>query len=203
MLRVALTGNIASGKSAVARVWQEQGAAVIDADELAREAVGPGTPALARISARFGSDVLRADGSLDRAALRRLVFADTARRAALEAIVHPEIRRLRDAREARLAGLGTRIVVNVIPLLFETGMQHEFDEVVLVDAPEEVRRARLVELRGLDDGEARAMMEAQMPASAKRAGASIVIENDGTREALEQRAREVWLHLQARADECA
>ncbi|HEX5631974.1 MAG TPA: dephospho-CoA kinase, partial [Gemmatimonadales bacterium] len=183
--------------------WARAGAAIIDADVLAREAVAPGTPGLAAVVAAFGPEVLHADGSLDRAALRGLVFEDAAARARLESIVHPEIARLRAEREAELAAAGATLVVHVIPLLFEVGLERDFDVVVLVDAPEAVRRARLVERRGLDGEGARRMIAAQLPAAAKRAHATIVIDNDGTLDALRERARAVWTGLRERAAECA
>jgi dephospho-CoA kinase len=199
MYRVALTGNIASGKSAVAELWRRHGAALIDADVLAREAVAPGSPALARIAERFGEAVLDASGGLDRAALRGRVFADEDARRDLEAIVHPEVARLRAERERELEAAGEAVVVNVIPLLFEVGLEHEFDEVVLVDSPFEQRLARLTELRGLDAGEALQMIRAQAPAERKRAQASLTIDNDGTLDALEEKALRVWMEILERA----
>jgi dephospho-CoA kinase len=203
MLRIALTGNVASGKSAVAEEWRRLGAPIIDADELAREVIQPGSPGHARVVERFGSSVLTAEGAVDRARLRDIVFNDEARRQQLESILHPEIRRLRAEREAALAAAGAEIVVNVIPLLYEVGMAGEFDVVVLVDAPEEVRLARIVEKRGLSVEQARRMIAAQMPATEKRRRATIVIENDATLEALAQRARTVWDSIRMRAEECA
>jgi dephospho-CoA kinase len=194
MRRVGLTGNIASGKSSVSAVWRRLGAHVIDADELARRAVEPGTPGLARIVERFGEGVLGADG-LDRGALRALVFADPAERAALEAIVHPAVARLREVEEARLAAGGATLVVHEIPLLFEAGLAPLFDTVVLVDAPEGERLRRLVDRRGVASDEAKRMMAAQLPAAQKRAQADIVIGNSGTLEALEAEAAAVWRRI--------
>src|SRR5690606_2416198 len=142
MLRVALTGNIASGKSAVSAVWERLGATIVDADELAREAVAPGSAGLARVVERFGAEMLAADGTLDRAALRARVFADDRERRDLEAILHPEIERLRRRADAEAEARGERLVVHVVPLLFETGLDERFDRVVLVDAPEAVRLDR-------------------------------------------------------------
>jgi dephospho-CoA kinase len=190
--RIALTGNIASGKSAVARVWRRRGAAIIDADELARRAVEPGSAALARIVDRFGAEILGDGGALDRAALRAIVFADPAERAALEAIVHPEVARLRRAEEARHAADGAGIVVHEIPLLFEVGLEREFETVVLVDAPDPLRVARLVEQRGIAEAEAKRMVAAQMPAARKRAQATHVLDNAGTLDALERDAAALW-----------
>jgi dephospho-CoA kinase len=199
VLKVALTGNIASGKSSVARVWRELGAHVIEADGLARRAVAPGTEALERIVDRWGPGVLLPDGELDRAALRDVVFRDDAERAALEAIVHPEVRKLREREVDQLAEAGVDVVVSDIPLLFEAGMEQEFDVVVLVDSPEEVRLDRLVRDRGLRAAEAARMIAAQWPVDAKRKGADIVIENSGSLKELEARARRVWADVRTRA----
>lgn len=189
--RVALTGNIASGKSAVADEWSRLGAHIIDADALARHAVEPGTRALSRIEREFGPHVI-ADGRLDRGALGRIVFRDAGKRGLLESIVHPEVERLRVEAETEASRHGATIVVHVIPLLYETGMEAQFDAVVVVDAPEEVRLERLVATRSLSGQDARAMIDAQLPANAKRARADHVIVNDGTLDDLKKRARAVW-----------
>jgi dephospho-CoA kinase len=199
VLKVGLTGNIASGKSAVARVWRGLGARVIDADELARRAVAPGTPALARIVEEWGEKILSADGRLDRAALREIVFRDAAARRRLETIVHPAVRSLRDEEYRAAEASGEEIVVADVPLLFEVGMEDEFDVVVLVDAPAETRRERIVRDRGLGDDEARRMIEAQMPAAQKRGRADLVIENDGTLADLEAQAGRAWGYVRERA----
>ncbi len=200
MLRIGLTGNIAAGKSSVAGVWRSLGATVVDADELARRAVEPGTPGLGLIVEAWGSAVLDADGELDRAALRRIVFDDPEARARLEEIVHPAVYALREEENRLAAERGERLVVADIPLLFEVGMADEFDVVVLVDAPEEERLRRLVEDRGLDPEEAVRMIDAQMPAELKRARADLVIENAGSPAELEAWAREVWAELAGRAE---
>jgi dephospho-CoA kinase len=197
--RVGLTGNIASGKSAVARVWQRLGAHVVDADELARRAVAPGSPGLAAVRAKFGDAAIAPDGSLDRARMRALVFADAAQRTALERIVHPAVARLRLQEEARLEADGARVVVHMVPLLFEAGLTDEVDTIVFVDAPEDVRLERLVRDRGLDPDEARRMIAAQVPAADKRARADILIENDGTLADLELRAETAWRNVSERA----
>ncbi|NLG61270.1 MAG: dephospho-CoA kinase [Candidatus Cloacimonetes bacterium] len=199
LFRVGLTGNIASGKSAVEAIWTSLGAHVVDADVLAREAVEPGSEGLQRVVAHFGPEVLQPDGSLDRAAMRDIVFRDEAARVTLESIVHPEVEQLRRAREDALREQGVRIVVHAIPLLFEVGMEHAFDVVVLVDAPEEERLRRLVEIRNLQEDEAQRMIAAQMPAAEKRERATLVIENDGTLADLEQRAVEAWREIERRA----
>ncbi|MFW5947593.1 MAG: dephospho-CoA kinase [Gemmatimonadota bacterium] len=199
MLRVGLTGNVASGKSSVVRAWLDEGAHVIDADRLARDAVAPGSSGLRQVRDAFGDEVMDGD-TLDRAALRRRVFDDDEVRRRLEAIVHPEVARLRAAAEARLREAGADLVVHDIPLLFEVGLEHEFDVIVLVDAPADVREERLVRYRGLARDEARAMIDAQMPAAPKRDRADIVIENDGTMAELRERAARVWRELRSRAD---
>jgi dephospho-CoA kinase len=181
---IALTGNIAAGKSTVAQRWAARGAAVVDADQLARDAVAPGTPALAAIARQFGAEILLADGSLDRAALRRRVFADAAARTALNAIVHPEVTRRRDVAVHAARASGAPLIVCDIPLLFETGTDRQFETIVLVDAPEAVRLDRLVRDRGLSPTEAQAMIDAQHPSADKRTRAHYILDNDGTRESL-------------------
>ena len=199
MLSVALTGNVAAGKSTVLALLERWGAAVIDADALAREAVARGTPALAAILARFGADLALADGSLDRAKLRRRVLGDRAQREALNALVHPEVRRVEAARLAEARARGVEIVVSDIPLLFEVANPADWDLVVLVDAPEPIRRRRLMDSRGYTAAEADEVIRAQLPSALKRAKSHIVIDNDGTLKALEQRARAVWETLRSEA----
>ena len=196
---MALTGNIAAGKSAVAELFRAWGATLIDADRLAREAQAPGTPGLRAIAERLGQDLVGADGALDRAALRRRVMADPAALAELNRIVHPEVFRRRRALEAEAQRRGDRIVVSDIPLLFEVADPAAFDVVVLVDAPEPVRRARLITERGLSALEADRMLAAQAPSGPKRERSTFVIDNDGDLATLEARAREVWTALLARA----
>jgi dephospho-CoA kinase len=199
LFRVALTGNIASGKSAVADVWAGLGVPIIDADVLAREAVAPGMPGLRQVADLFGASVIRSDGTLDRTAVRDIVFGDALRRRALEQVLHPEISRLREAEEARLLAAGESIVVHVIPLLFETGLERLADAIVFVDAPESVRLDRLVRTRGLSEKEARAMIDAQMPADRKRGRADVVIDNTNSLVALEERALDAWRDIRTRA----
>jgi dephospho-CoA kinase len=199
MLNVALTGNIAAGKSSVAELFRRWGATVLDADAIVRELQQPGTPVMRRIAERFGHAVVRPDGSLDRPALRRIVMADPDARAALERIVHPAVYARRAELAAEAEARGDRVVVSDIPLLFETGDSVAFDAVVLVDAPEPVRLRRLTEHRGLSEAEAREMIGAQMPASAKRTRSHFVIDNDGDLAALERATAAVWRALAARA----
>lgn len=199
MLNVALTGNVASGKSTVAQWFAEWGATVIDADQLVREVQVAGSPVLRAIVDRFGSAVLQPSGELDRAALRRIVLADPAARAALNAIVHPAVRVRRDALMAEAAARGDRIVVHDIPLLFEAADPSAFDLVILVDAPVAVRRQRLLEQRDLTPGEADALLGTQMSPELKRDRSDIVLDNAGSLEHLRRAAWEAWRGIRARA----
>lgn len=199
MLLIGLTGNIGSGKSTVAQMLSERGATIIDADVLARRAVELGTAAYDKIVARWGSAVQSPDGHLDRAALRRIVFADHDQLEELNAIVHPEVERLRArlVEQARLRG--DLVVVCDIPLLFERHMTDRVDRIILVDANRGVRLERLVVDRGLRETEAMDMIAAQMPAELKRARADFVIDNDGTLTQLERRVHDVWAALMQEA----
>lgn len=199
MLSVALTGNIGAGKTTVAELFRRWGATIIDADQLVREAQAPGQPVLRAIATRFGRDLVAPDGTLDRAALRSRVLADPQALADLNRIVHPDVRRRRLAllREARTRG--DRMVVSDIPLLFEADDPGDFDAVVLVDAPESLRRARLLASRTLSSAEADQMMAVQLSSVSKRARSDYVIENDGDLAALERNARAVWSALLAHA----
>src|SRR5438309_10546199 len=199
MLNVALTGNIAAGKSTVVDWLRRWGATIIDADELAREAETPGTEVLTAIVKRFGTNVLHPDGTLDRPALRAKVIGDDTALADLNAIVHPAVRRRRDELLASSRARGDVLVINDIPLLFESLDPSQFDAVVLVDAPVPVRRARLRALRGLSNEEADRMIAAQMDAGRKRARSQYVIDNDGSLKELEAKARVVFKELMHRA----
>ena len=196
MLLVGLTGNIASGKTEGTELRAARGAVIVDADELAREAVAPGTGALAAIREKWGDDVTASDGSLDRAELRARVFSDPEQLEELNQIVHPEIARLRDERVAAAREEGVRILVYVAPLLFERRLADECDRIVLVDAPRELRFDRLVRRRGVDEAEALNMIAAQMPAELKRARADYIIDNTGSIEELRKAVAGVWESLQ-------
>jgi dephospho-CoA kinase len=196
MILIGLTGNIASGKSEVARMLAERGATIIDADVLAREAVRPETQALRDIVKRWGKDVLQQDGSLDREALRQIVFADQNELDALNRIVHPGVIRMQDREVARAKERGDPIVVCVIPLLFERNLVDEFDAIVLVDAARPLRLERLVTTRGLEETEAMNMIASQMPAELKRARADHCIDNNGSLEDLERDVDALWSSLQ-------
>jgi dephospho-CoA kinase len=199
MLSVALTGNIGAGKSTVAALFQRWGATIIDADALVREAQARGSAALAEIAARFGSAVIRPDGTLDRPALRARVLTNQEELAALNRIMHPRVhqRRLELVEQARLRG--DRIVVSEIPLLFEVADPAAFDAVILVDAPEALRRQRLLASRALTGDEVDRLLAAQQGSAAKRQRSDFVIDNDGDPVSLERSAASVWKALRARA----
>ena len=195
MFRLGLTGGIGSGKSTVSARLATHGAIVIDYDLLAREAVEPGTPALAAIAERFGDEVLAADGTLDRTALGAVVFGNDAARHDLEAITHPAIWDLAIAREAAVPDDG--VVVHDHPLLVEVGMAAFCDLVVVVDVPEDVQVERLVTLRGLTEADARARLAAQTSREERAAVADVVLDNTGTVEELEARVDEIWTRISA------
>lgn len=200
MLNVGLTGGIAAGKSRVSALLAARGAVVIDSDLLAREVVAPGTDGLGQVVAEFGPGVLGPDGALDRPALAAVVFADTGRRAALNAIVHPLVR----ARSVELAAEAVArdpdaVLVHDIPLLVETGMADRFDLVVVVDAPRELRLSRLVRGRGMSESEALARIDAQASQAERLAAADLVVVNDATLAELAARVDLVWAELARRA----
>jgi dephospho-CoA kinase len=199
MLSVALTGNIGAGKTTVAELFRRWGATIIDADQLVRQLQAPGQPVLARIAERFGSRVITSDGALDRAALRARVLSDAQALADLNRIVHPEVHRRRQELLAEARARGDRIVVSDIPLLFESDDPRDFDAVVLVDAPEAVRRARLLVNRTLGPEEADRLVAAQLSSIPKRARSDYVIDNEDDLPALERAASAVWEALLARA----
>lgn len=198
MLSVAVTGNIASGKSSLLRIWERAGVPVISADDLARAVVEPGTAGLREVVRVFGDEVLEPDGQLDRSRLRDRVFRDEDARRKLESILHPRIRDLREAWLREQGWRGAELVAAEIPLLFETGYARGVDVTIVVDAPPAVRLERLVRLRGLDAEEAARIMSTQADAADKRAMADHVIPNDGTPADLEQRALELLARLRAR-----
>lgn len=196
MVKVGLTGGIGAGKSEVSRLLASYGAVIVDADRIAREVVEPGTPGLAAVVAEFGEEVLTPDGSLDRPKLAEIVFNDTGRLAALNAIVHPLVGE-RSAALERAAGENA-VVVHDVPLLAENGLAPLYDQVVVVDAAPETQLDRLVRLRAMDEGEARARMAAQATREERLAVADVVIHNDGPLEELEPQVREVWEALRKR-----
>ncbi|MBS0387011.1 MAG: dephospho-CoA kinase [Proteobacteria bacterium] len=190
-MRVALTGGIASGKSTVARLFAALGVPVIDMDELAREVVAPGSALLAQVYARFGAGVRSADGSLDRRALRELVFRDARARHDLEALLHPAI----VARAAQLsAAAGGPYQIIVVPLLAESGAAGQYDRVLVVDCDEALQRARLAQRDGASAASVEAALSAQATRATRLALADEVIRNEGSPAELGPKVRE--LHRQ-------
>jgi dephospho-CoA kinase len=188
MRLIGLTGGIASGKSTFAAALRAQGVPVVDADQLARAVVAPGSPALARIGQAFGPGVLAPDGTLDRQALGALVFADPAARRRLEAITHPAIREAMQAETERLAAAGHALAVYEAPLLYEVGLEGAMALVVVVHAPRAAQLDRLVKRDGLSRAEAEARLAAQLPVEEKAARADVVIDNTQDGAPLAERA---------------
>jgi dephospho-CoA kinase len=190
VIKLGLTGGIGSGKSEVARLLAGHGAYVVDADALAREAVAPGSDGLARVVAEFGTNVLAPDGSLDRARLASIVFADAGRLAALNAIVHPYV--ARRSAEIMAVAPADAVVVYDMPLLVENNLQSQYDVVVVVDASAQTRVERLTSDRGMSVDDARARMAAQATTEERLAAADEVIANDGDLEALAALVSALW-----------
>jgi dephospho-CoA kinase len=190
VLRVGLSGGIGAGKSAVSGFLRECGAVVVDADRLAREVVEPGTPGLAAVAAEFGPDVLQPDGALDRAALAGRVFGDAGARRRLEGIVHPLVGQRTG--ELLAAAPPDAVVVHDVPLLVEKQMGPAYHLVVLVGAPEDVRLARLVDVRGMPEVDARARIAAQADDDARRAAADVWLDNSGDLPALATAVGRLW-----------
>lgn len=198
MLLVGLTGGIGSGKSTVAGMLEERGAVVFDADVLAREAVAPGTPGHDAVVERFGANVLGPGGELDREALAAIVFADPAARRDLEAIVHPEVRRMLAEGCEEYEGTD-RVVVFSAPLLVETGMHSAFELLLVVSVPVETQVERLLRERGMSEDQVRARIDAQAPLEEKEAVADVILDNEGNVEELEAQVERVWQELRAQA----
>ncbi|KQX81962.1 dephospho-CoA kinase [Streptomyces sp. Root1310] len=197
MLTVGLTGGIGAGKSEVSRLLVECGAVLIDADRIAREVVAPGTPGLAAVVDAFGVDVLAPDGSLDRPRLGSVVFADPAKLALLNSIVHPLVGAR--SRELEAAAPEDAVVVHDVPLLTENALGSLYDVVVVVDVPPETQLDRLVRLRGMTEKDARARMAAQATRDERQEIADIVIDNDVPLAELHRRVKDVWADLTHRA----
>jgi dephospho-CoA kinase len=195
MLRVGLTGGIGAGKSEVSRRLADRGAIIIDADAIAREVVAPGTPGLAAVAAEFGAGVLLPDGALDRERLGEIVFADPARLAALNGIVHPLVGR----RMAELEGSAApdSVVVHDVPLIAENNLAAGYDVVIVVDAAPQLQLDRLTKQRGMKDEQARARMAAQSSRERRLAIADLVIDNSGSLADLDRRVGEVWDKLRS------
>jgi len=188
MLKVALTGGIGSGKSAVAEMLEECGAIVLDSDQLARDVIERGTPGFEAVLAAFG-DAILTDGEIDRAKLASIIFQDEAKRKELESIIHPLVR---DAAESVMRKAPSdSVVINQIPLLVETNGTKRFDYVITVSASEQTRRSRLLE-RGLKDYEITKRMEAQVDDAAREAISHTVLKNEGSIDELQRTVEELW-----------
>ncbi|MGH7524538.1 MAG: dephospho-CoA kinase [Gemmatimonadales bacterium] len=196
MTNIALTGSVAAGKTTVGGLFREWGATVIDVDTLVHEMQRRGEPVFNSVVAAFGSSILDPYGELDRTTLRRRILADANERRQLEAIVHPAVERRRQELLADARARGEQIVITDIPLLFEAGDPEAFDGVILVDAPIATRRQRLMQSRGFNAREADQLIALQLPAEQKRAQSHWIIDNDGDRESLLRRTKEVWQALQ-------
>ncbi|MBU8594560.1 dephospho-CoA kinase [Shouchella clausii] len=181
-MRIGLTGGIASGKSLVATYLEKQGIPVVDADKLARQVVEPGEPALAQIVATFGQNVLQTDGTLDRKQLGAIIFGDEQKRKQLNEIVHPAVRQLMKKQAELYEQRGYTRVVLDIPLLYESNLFHMVNQVWLVYVDEATQLRRLIERDGLTETEANQRIAAQMPLTAKKAQADVLIDNNGTKE---------------------
>ena len=200
MLRIGLTGGIASGKSTVSNCLRQLGATVVDADLLAKEVVAPGTPGLRAVLEAFGPDMADADGRLRRHALGALVFSDASARARLNAIVHPLVRVRLEEEAARAQARGEKAAVLDVPLLFESGMESMVDEVWVVAVPPAVQVARLRARNGYGETEAQARLDSQMPLEEKLKRAHVVIWNDGPWEATRAYVRDLWLERMRRGE---
>ena len=191
---IGLTGGIASGKSMVARFFEDRGAMVIDADQLARSAVEPGSRGLERVVASFGPELLASDGKLDRKRLAALIFSNSGKRTLLEEIVHPEIKRLADSCIAQAAEDGQKLVFYMAPLLIEAGVTDRVDELWVVTVRPEVQLDRLMQRDGIDRAEALRIIASQMPLAVKESYGRIVIDNSGTPEDTARQLAEIWSH---------
>lgn len=203
MIVIGLTGGIASGKSAVASMLRALGAQIVDADHLAREVVEPGQPALAEIADRFGADMLDADGRLDRKRMAERVFSDAKARAALNAIIHPQIAIASRAALARLREAGHALAIYEAALLVENQIHRGLDGLIVVSAPDHVQIERLCRRDDIDEAAARARLAAQLPLADKVAEADWVIDNGGSVEQTRSQVEKVWRELEARAGQGA
>lgn len=186
-MKIGLTGGIASGKSTVSRMLKERGALIVDADQISREIVMPGSPVLQQIAEAFGSDILQGDGTLDRKRLGAIIFADDDKRRTLNAIMHPPIRaRMMQQMNEYETAYPQRLVVADIPLLYESNLQHMFEEVVVVYVPETVQIKRLMQRDGISEEHAKERIASQMPLSDKRERADVVIDNSRSLEDTEK-----------------
>jgi dephospho-CoA kinase len=200
VIRVGLTGGIATGKSTVSAIFRHAGAKIIDADQIARNVVKKGLPAWQKIVAHFGPRVLMADGQINRAILAEVVFNDPVQKRYLNAIVHPHVRRkteelMQELREKEVNG----VVVLDVPLLYEVGMDSDLDKIIVVYVPEVIQLERLMERDGLSEQSARVRIQSQMPIEEKKQRADIVIDNSGSPEATQTKALEIYRTLASQA----
>lgn len=194
---IGLTGGIASGKSTVAKILQQLGAAIVNADVLSREVVEPGQAAWNEIVAAFGPEILQQDQTLDRQKLRTLIFNNPAARKQLEAIIHPRVRALAEQRIREQTEAGFAVIVYEVPLLFEAKIHEWLRPVILVACDVEIQRRRLEQRDQIDSAAAQKHIDAQMSLEEKRRLANYVIENNGTLDDLERQVREVLGKIQA------
>ncbi|MFM6977210.1 MAG: dephospho-CoA kinase [Micrococcales bacterium] len=198
MFLIGLTGGIAAGKSTVAKRWVEHGALEIDADAIAREVVEPGSDGLRQIVETFGENILNPDGSLNRAKLGELIFSDELKRLALNAIVHPLVK---DRTKQILADLPSNaIAIYNVPLLVEAGVDHDFDFVVTVEAPEDEQVRRMVKHRGMTESEARARISAQAKPIERAAVADVILNSNQDINLLLRDADELWRSIEQKAE---
>jgi len=196
MLRVGLTGGIASGKSTVSEIFANLGAKILDADEVAREVLLPGQPAWTRLRQAFGQEFFHPDGTIKRKQLRKLVFGDPEKRKQLNAIVHPEVMREINRRAETLSSsIKAGVLLVDVPLLLEVGVANRFDKVVVVYASESVQIKRLMQRDGVSEEEAKQALKAQIPLSKKVEQADYVIDNSGRREDTLAQVQRVWQEL--------
>lgn len=198
---IGLTGGIASGKSSIARFFKERGVPVIDADQLARDAVVPGSPAIKRIATIFGNEVLTADGTLDRKKLGALIFAAADKRHRLEEILHPEIRRMAEDRIAGAVADGHQLLVYMAPLLIEAGVTDRVDEIWVVTVRPDIQLERLMRRDGISRATALGIIASQMPLADKELQGNVVIDNSGTPEQTRRIFEEIWEREAGNIDE--
>jgi dephospho-CoA kinase len=191
---IGLTGGAGSGKSTVAEMFRELGAAIVDADEASHAVYAPGTPGFDAVVREFGSDFVRS-GQIDRGRLGELVFHDEDARRRLNAIVHPLVRTWMAERTVEAEDRGAEVIVHDVPLLFENGLDKLYADVVLVFVPEKLQLRRLVDGRGVSRDRAQAMIAAQMPIDEKRGRAQHVIDNSGSRDATREQVERVWAEI--------
>jgi len=200
MLKIAITGGAGSGKSTVARMFQELGAEVLDADESAREAVAVGAPAWQELRRLYGDDYFNPDGSLNRSMLASRVFGNPEERRRLDGLIHPRVAEAIRARLAELARRGVPLVLVEVPLLYETGREAGFDRVIVVSAPEDDRIRRLRERDRRGEAEIRGILKAQWPLPDKVARADYVVDNGGELGRTRQQVKNIWADLKNQLD---